>query len=184
MQDITSTTFGYIIAFLLPGLAALYALSLWSARIADILRTFLTSDSNIGLFLLVMATALGLGLLVTLLRWFLFERWLCKDPWWETADVTQLGIEAKLMAFRAATDEHYRYHQFFGGINVVLPFLYIGGLVHSWSETRLSLKLLSILLFVTIEYGLGIGAAHAYKIYGKRARFILEKDTPAAKGGS
>lgn len=61
LKDVTSTSFGYVIAFLLPGLAALYALGLWSAKIAGILSTFLTSNSNIGLFLLIIATALGLG---------------------------------------------------------------------------------------------------------------------------
>ena len=183
MKDVTSTSFGYIIAFLLPGLAALYTLGLWSETIAEILRTFLTSASNIGLFLLVTATALGLGLLVTVLRWFVFERWLCRDDSSTSADSNQLAIEGKLTAFRAATDEQYRYHQFFGGITVVLPFLYLGWLVHYWSETSVLLKLLSVLLFLIMEYGIAVGAIHAYERYVKLTEDLLRKDTPAVGGG-
>ena len=35
MKDVTSTSFGLLIAFLLPGLAAFYGLSLWSPEIPN-----------------------------------------------------------------------------------------------------------------------------------------------------
>jgi heme A synthase len=183
LKDVTSTSFGYIVAFLLPGLAALYALSLWSAKTAEILRTFLTSNSNIGLFLLVTATALGFGLLVSVFRAFLFQNWLYRGYRLQPSDFAQLSTEAKLTAYRAAIDETYRYHQFFGGITVVLPFLYLGWLLR-WNETNVWLKLLSVVLFIMIEYGIGKGAMVEYSTYVKRAKYILQKDTPAGEGGS
>jgi len=184
LKDVTSTSFGYIIAFLLPGLAALYALSLWSAKTAEMLRTFLTSNSNIGLFLLVIATALGLGLLVSVWRAFLFQRWFYRGDRLRPSDFAQLSSEAKLTAYRAAIDETYRYHQFFGGITVVLPFLYLGWLRGCWYETNILLKLLTVILFMMIEYGIGKGAMFEYNTYVQRAKYILEKDTPTSEGGS
>lgn len=184
MKDVTSTSFGYIIAYLLPGLAALYALALWSAKIAEILHTFLTSASNIGLFLLVIATALGLGLLVGVPRRFLFEGRLYKGDRLNDSDYAQLGSEAKLTAYRAAIDETYRYYQFYGGITVVLPFLYLGWLVHYWQATSLLVKLLSVLIFIISEYCAVKGAIEAHDTYMKRAKRILQKGTAAGKGGS
>ena len=182
MKDVTSTSFGYVIAFLLPGLTAFYALSLWSEIIAKVLSTFLTSNSNIGLFLLVLAIALGLGLLVAVPRGFLFERRLYKGDRLLESDYAQLGNEAKLTAYRAAIDETYRYYQFYGGIAVVLPFLYLGWLVHHW-QINLLLKLLSFLLFIIAEFGIAKGAMEAYDTYMKRAKHILRKETVASEGG-
>lgn len=139
-------------------------------------RTFLTSESNVGLFLLVLATALTLGLVVTVVRWLLFERWLCKSHRLNESDFAQLGVDAKLIAFRAAIDEHYRYHQFWGGMTVVLPFLFIGWLVHYWDGSSLLLKALSMLSLIAIEYVIGKGAIAAYTIYIARAKYILKKD--------
>ena len=43
-----------------------------------------------------------------------------------SADLAILGSDTKLAAFRAATDEHYRNHQFWGGMSIVLVLLYFG----------------------------------------------------------
>jgi len=176
LKDVTSTSFGLVIAFLLPGLAALYALALWAPSILEMFRTFLTSNSNIGLFLLVIAIALSLGLVVTVFRWFLFERWLCKSHCLNPFYFAQLSNDAKLVAFRAAIDEHYRYHQFWGGMTVILPVLYLGWLVNYWKGGSLLLKALSFLVFIGIEYVLGRGAVAAYTIFIARAKSILEQD--------
>lgn len=183
MKDVTSTSFGLLIAFLLPGLAALYALSLWSDSVSDVLRTFLKAESNVGLFLLILAASLTLGLLVTVFRWFLFELWLCKDDQLNEADFAQLGVETKFVAFRAAIDEHYRYHQFWGGLTVILPFLYAGWLYRYWITLSLSLKVLSVPIFIALEYAIGVGAKAAYQIFMVRAKYILEKESRILKGG-
>ncbi len=78
MKDVSSTTFGLLIAFLLPGFVGLYGLTYWSRGVSRLFDSFLTAQSSAGFFLLVTLAALVLGLQATLLRWLLFERWLCR----------------------------------------------------------------------------------------------------------
>ena len=61
MKDVTITSFGLIIAYLLPGFAGLYGLSFWSVHVSLIFSTFSTSASNIGLFLVVILASLIIG---------------------------------------------------------------------------------------------------------------------------
>lgn len=93
MQNLTDTAFGLIIAFFLPGLAGLYALGLWCPSVAVVFETFLTTESNVGLFLLVSGAAVAVGLQITLFRWVVFERWLCKGT--DARDAKRMqGVEA------------------------------------------------------------------------------------------
>jgi len=78
MNDATSTSFGLLIAFLLPGLAGLYAVTFWSADASALFENFLKVHSDVGYFLFMVLAALTVGLFVAMLRSFLFEFWLCR----------------------------------------------------------------------------------------------------------
>ncbi len=173
-KDITSTSFGLVIAFFLPGIAGLYALQSWSPMLKKVFEKFLAAESDVGLFLIVMLGALGLGLLVTLFRWLIFERLMCRAHRLTTADFAELGDEPTLMAFRAAVDEHYRYHQFWGGMFVVMPFLYIGSIMDDWKTLSTEFIFWTLLCFATVEVVTGIGACASYKLYVNRARRIMK----------
>ncbi len=118
-------------AYLLPGIVGLYSLTFWFARLRPISTTFLTADSNVGRFLLVVMASLAVGLLVNFLRWLLFEGW--RSDGLRSKDFAKLGSNpAMLEAFRARIDENFRHHQFGGGMNIVLLSLYAGWLKSSW----------------------------------------------------
>lgn len=122
MKDITNTTFGLIIAYLLPGLAALLTLAFAFPDVREMLEIFKKTESNIGLFLLVILAGIGLGLQVGVVRWLLIELPLTRWGWsLENADYRGLASEKIHAAFRTHIDEQYRYHQFFGGIAVIQP---------------------------------------------------------------
>lgn len=174
MKDVTSTSFGLVIAFLLPGFVGLYSLTFWSANVQEMFHTFLTAQSNLGLFLLVVLVALVIGLLVTPLRWLLFERFLCKSYFLTPDDFAELGTEAKLVAFRAATDELYRYHQFWGGTAIAMLPLYVGWLWDSWSFLNYAEISLSIIGFITVEVVTGLAAIEAYRRHITRSKRILK----------
>jgi hypothetical protein len=95
LKDVTSTSFGLLIAFLLPGLEASYALSLWSDSVAKVLNIFLTSSSNLGLFLLVLTGALTFGLVVAVFRWLVFELWICRRHKLRNSDFARLTIRGE-----------------------------------------------------------------------------------------
>src|SRR2546423_168178 len=121
MTDVTSTSFGLIIAYLLPGLSGFYAASYWSAKVADLFGKFLTAESNGGRFLIVVLVSLVVGLELSVFRFLVFEKWICRKDCLKPDEFGALRQDALLAAFRAAVDEHYRYHQFWGAMSVVIP---------------------------------------------------------------
>lgn len=174
MKDITSTTFGLVIAYLLPGLTALYAIALWSNDIRGMLGTFTKAESNVGLFFLVVLIALTLGLQVSAVRWVIYEKWLCKSHRLEPEMFANLGTSDKLLAFKAAVEEGYRYHQFWGGISVVAPILFFGYLYLNYLDFSGKLIGLYIFIFLVVEIFTCVAARFAYVNYIARARKIME----------
>jgi hypothetical protein len=174
MKDFTAPTFGLVIAYLLPGLSAFYGLTFWSKEVKKIFDIFLTTPSNIGLFFLVLLGSLILGLFSTVIRWLLYERWLCRRDRLSTSDFEKLGNEGKLTAFRASVDELYRYHQFYGSMTIVLLIPYVGWLIESLKSISATVVILSLLGFLIGECALGYAAYDVYKQYIKWSRRIME----------
>jgi hypothetical protein len=174
MTDITSTSFGLIVAFLLPGLTALMSLTFWSISVRRLFQAFLSAEANVGLFLLVVLTALTMGLLITVVRWVVFECWLCRSYKLQPGDYVSLGQKDRLEAYRAAVDEHYRYHQFWGGMTVALVMFYAGWW-HSVHSTLDCLSTLwSLLVFLVLEVLMVVAAIVAYRNYVMRSKSIMK----------
>lgn len=126
VKDLGSTSFGLLIAYILPGMAALYGLAVWIGPVQSLFEGFLTAESTMGLSLVVVLVSIALGLHITVLRELLFEKLICRSSKRCSEDLSELGRDGKLVAFRAAVDENYRYHQFWGGMFVALPLTYTG----------------------------------------------------------
>ncbi len=173
MKDVTSTSFGLVIAFLLPGLMMLYACSQWSEALRHVFETFLTVQSNVGLSILVLLVAVAVGLLVTVVRYMLFEVGICHKHRLAPADFARLNKENILAGFRAAVDEHYRYHQFWGGMVLVMPVLWIGVLKDVWGDGTSYKMVASWVLFLGFEGLIVYAACIAYQRYVERAKAIL-----------
>jgi hypothetical protein len=102
-KDLTTTSFGLVIAYLIPGFVGLYLMQSWNVGVRKAFDAFLTAESNVGLFLLVLVASLGVGLLINSVRWFLFERW--RSDRLRPHDFAQLGAtETRLAAFRVGLD--------------------------------------------------------------------------------
>lgn len=175
-MNITSTTFGLVIATLLPGLAALYGLTFWSPRVRQVFETFLTSDSNIGLFLLVILAALAMGLLLSALRWVVYER---DFPWAKhdrlsPDDFQSLTRTDCLPAFKTVVEEHYRYHQFFGGVSIAWPLIVGGWVWRESSSLGILLTIGAIVVGILLELLLYAAAKDARKQYIDRAKGVLK----------
>jgi hypothetical protein len=181
MKDITSTSFGLVIAYLLPGFAAFFALCFWSPPIQDLFSKFLVAESSVGSFLLVLICSLTAGLEVSIFRWILFEKVLCKSKKLDRTKFAHLSVEAKLTAFRAAVDEHYRYHQFWGGMAFAIPFIGVG-IVNASSGSTREKSCLGI-AFLIVEVVTIIAARSAFNNYIDRAANILEGFVHAERMG-
>lgn len=175
MPDVTSTSFGLVIAYLLPGLAGFYTLSLWSHRVDGVLNAFATANSTFGLSLLVVLASLTIGMILTIFEWLIYQKTM---DWFRSktlGDMTVLGKDStKLAAFRALADEHYRYHQFYAGMTIVIPFLFAGWEHKYWQVYTYGDYLLALAAVLTLEGCLAAGAAQAYRFYVDRGGQILK----------
>jgi hypothetical protein len=179
MTEITSTSFGLIIANLLPGLAGLAAFSFWSSYLTNLFRTFLETKSSVGLFLFVLSLSLIIGLQIATARWILFEKILAKVLNVQELTSTQwkrIDDPNKRAAFVAAIDEYYRYYQFSGGMTVVIPIFIIGWFwdpITTILEDNVWLGILTIVSVAALELLTGWAAYYSYSTTMQRASDIL-----------
>ncbi len=171
MKDLTSTSFAYIIAFLLPGLLAMYALNFWPADVARLPDPAFKAQATVGPSLILILMALGMGLCVSALRFFIFEKFLCRRHSFPPDMFAKLTKSNRLTSFRAVVDEHYRYHQFYGGCAVGFAVLYGGWLRNTWV---LSWHVVLIsLAFVVLEVVLFKTAINAFERYVARGDVVV-----------
>jgi hypothetical protein len=129
VRDLLAENFGLLIAYVVPGLAALWACALWDVKIGAWMAQAGTLDTTIGGFLILTVAALGAGMLVQALRFALFELLLPKSShalrWWPyltapSYEHRQRRDPEVRAALREITDQHYRYYQCHGGLSVAL----------------------------------------------------------------
>src|SRR5438552_9850816 len=118
-KDVTSTTFGLIIAYLIPGLAALYGLSFVSDRVDHWFTQIVAGESSAALFLLVVVVGILIGLQLSVLRTVIFENIICRDCGFKPELLKRISEEGRFAAYRMLIDEQLRYHQFWGAMSFV-----------------------------------------------------------------
>jgi hypothetical protein len=182
MKDLSSTSFGYLIAFLLPGIFGLYAFTYWFPQVGVILQPLLKADATVGPSLVFLSVAVGMGLCLSAVRFLIFEKLLCKAHHFPPNLFASLYKENKLTAFKAVVDEHYRYHQFYGGCGVAVLVLFAG-----WFFEHLTFNCQLVYLgigFILVELLLGSAARVSFIRYVDRGTVIVgtpEETNPTVK---
>jgi hypothetical protein len=172
-KDLTPTVFGYIVAYLLPGLAALVAVAFFLDPVANLLRSFATAQSSVGLFLFVLLLSLLMGMQLTAFRWLVFERLVYKSFALTAQELSVLRSAELAASFRLLIDEAYRYHQFFGAQVFVIPALFVGLMYRSniswYSGSALGIGS----LFLILEVVMWTTAAEGWRRYISRSHAFL-----------
>jgi len=175
MKDITPTYWGFIIAYLLPGIGGLYGLHFWSDTLKKILEVFINGQPTVGLSFMVLLAALTVGLIISAFRSVIFEEWICKTDKFSPGDFINLGNEEiKLTSFSAVVDQHYRYHQFWGGMSIVIPMIFLGWIIEFWKNNYVSKTIFGIIGFLILEPLLVDSAIVSFKNYIHRAKQIMK----------
>jgi hypothetical protein len=178
MPDVSSTFFGLTIAFLGPGMVGLFSLKYWLDSADRAFHTILSGNANAGLFLSVVLAAVVLGLVVSAVRWLIFEVTL-EGRFKLFAGLRLTDAEKhgrwdanRLSAYRAAIDETYRYHQLYGGLLVTFPGLFVGWVQShgDWSTSELILLWLG---FAAVEALMVAGALSGRKRYHEATKSIF-----------
>jgi hypothetical protein len=127
MTDVTRANFGYLIAYVLPGLLIVVKVSAYSATVRSWLGATPVDAPTVAGFLYVTLASVGAGLVVSALRWLVLDtihhHTGVPRPYWDFSKLPRA-----LAAFEGAVEAHYRYAQFYGNSLVALVIATIGGL--------------------------------------------------------
>jgi len=117
--------FPKFIAFLIPGFLSLWGLSRYVGDVRQWLGTASSASTSVGGFLFVVLASLGLGVFVSGVRYFLFDKFLLR--WGVPKQVSDEEEAARTDALTQAVyedlrDQFYRYYQFYANTAVALVF--------------------------------------------------------------
>lgn len=173
MADLGSTTIGFLVAYLLPGLTASIAAAFWFRPIAKIFEG-LIAQQNLALGALGATLAVIAGIFLTLFRALIFEEALFRSRRLAPEDEAELASdEQAFKVFRSLVDGVYRYHQFWGAMVLVLPFL-IGGVIKAASPSG-AVTVAAIAVGLVVEAATAWAAYKTYDRYLTRTRMVLQK---------
>ncbi len=123
MSEIRNDNFGVIIAYLLPGMIALWGISILSDTVRSWFGATSESAATVGGFLHVTLASLAAGLLIGALRWGIVDsihhRTGVRKPDWNFRQMRR-----EFHVFEGLVENHYRYYQFFGGTLISTIILY------------------------------------------------------------
>ena len=179
-REVSINDFGLVIAYLLPGLLALWG----TTYLTDTLRPWFgsppTNMPTIGGFLYVTLASIAAGMTVSTVRWLLLDtfhhRTGIPPP---RSDFAHL--KESVAAFGVLVDIHYRYYQWNANSLIALVFVYFA---RRWSQgiwsmpvgwTDLGFLLLALVLFLGSRDSLA-------KYYLRTGQLLQERRSRAAMG--
>ncbi len=151
VEETLHRSFGYIVAYILPGLVALWAASLIWNQIP--ISTYLDSRAELSAsaWLFVIFGSLGIGLIVSSVRWLLIDA-IHHRTGIVSPKIDFARLQDRQDAFLTAVEHNYRYYQFYANLFVSLVFALFASLAQVsglWSaKTYGAVIALSALLFI------------------------------------
>jgi hypothetical protein len=174
MGDFGSTTFGYLIAYFLPGFVASAGTGLISDDVGGVF-TKVIDQQNLPLALMGAVGALVAGLFLSLLRAIIFEEIVWRSSRLSADDYTSLAEnEDKFRAYDRFIDEAYRYHQLWGGMAFAIPILCFGLLSKGGSELDTIETAVIVAVSVVLEASSIWATSAMYKRYLVRVQRVLQ----------
>lgn len=121
MKDITDKNFGLLIAYLLPGITALWGVSFLSPTVRSWFGATAHSNVTVGGFLYVTLAAVGAGMLASKIRWAVIDAIHhatgVHPPTWDYSK-----LQGNIEGFRVLVEDLYRYYQFAANSIVAILF--------------------------------------------------------------
>jgi hypothetical protein len=179
VQQSPPFNFGLVVAYLVPGFVVLWGAS----YLSPILRTWLATPPDnlptVGGLLYVTVASLAAGMTISAIRWAVFDtlhhRTGVAPPRWDFAT-----LPAKLEAYHALIEIHYRYYQLHSHLFVALAFAYGARFFATpWWAYRVGVVDLG---FIIVSVVLFLASRDALRKYYRRAGELLKPST-SRKGG-
>lgn len=178
-MDTVHRNFGLVIAFLIPGLVALWGLSYFSPTLANWLSVAPGREPTIGSFLHVALGSLALGLIVSAVRWAVIDT-LHHETGVPCPAFDFSKLQENLEAFVLSVEWYYRYYQFYSNMAVSIASLTLCRAVSGVSQ-----GLYEVAGILALEAILIAASRDSLKRYYQRVGNLLgtlKKAEPTPKG--
>ncbi len=152
MNEVSSSNFGVLIAFLVPGFIVLWGMSYFSATVSLWLSGAGTTPT-VGGFMFVTLASVAAGVTISTVRWAVLDtihRWTgLPPPKWDFS-----RLQDNIAAYNVLNDIHYKFYQFHGNALMALVFVYAARRIHDGIMTTpvglfdVGFLILSVVLFV------------------------------------
>jgi hypothetical protein len=152
VKEVSSSNFGLLIAFLLPGFTVLWGVSYFSGTVRNWLSGAGTTPT-VGGFMFVTLASVAAGVIVSTVRWAVLDtihRWTgLRQPTWDFS-----RLQDNVAAYNVLNDIHYKFYQFHGNALFALFFVYVSRRIHlgifsaSFGLLDLGFVILSVILFI------------------------------------
>jgi len=123
MSTLSNQNFGLIIAYLLPGFAALWGVSYFSPTVESWINASQQGSPTVAGFMYVTLASLAAGVTVSAVRWALVDHLHhatgIVPPAWKFAH-----LEKKLQGYLTLIENHYRYYQFYANMFIAAAFAF------------------------------------------------------------
>jgi hypothetical protein len=171
VRDVTTNNFGLLIAFVLPGFVLLWGIAPYSSTISGWLGQTTTDAPTVGGFLYVTLVSVGLGQLVSTLRWLLIDTihhhtGIQKPNW----SFSQLRSKETVAAFDRFVEDHYRYYQFHANGLVAITL----AMILRWHAV--GFRLTDVVLLLLCDALLFVGSRDNLQRYYRRAESVLSAE--------
>ena len=169
VNDVTNQNFGLLIAFVLPGFILLWGLQPHSAMITGWLGHAATDVPSVGGFLYITMASVGVGQLVSTLRWLLIDtlhhRTGVRPPRWDFRK-----LKDRVTAYDRLIEIHYRYYQFHANSLLAVS---ISALL-CWLDRGFRAR--EFFLLLVIDTLLYLGSRDNLQKYYRRVEELLARD--------
>jgi hypothetical protein len=168
--------FGLVIAYVLPGMLGLYAVSFYVPVIGEWFGVARQQEATVGGFLFVLLASIGMGVFLQALSWAFLDRFM---PRISALDLTKRTGDVEL-AYQDLREQHLRYSQFYANTLIALVLVFVAWY---WAAPRTHVAVLVRLgLLLLVGFVLFRAAVDALERYeNKRAKLLgLPKTKDAA----
>ncbi len=170
MKEVSGRNFGLLIAYVLPGFAAVLAAGRYLPPAQSLVLSFGPDAPTVGGFLYVTLASVGVGLTLSTIRWLVVDTLhhltgVQRPPWDDSK------LQERLDAFESLVDNHYRYYQYYantliaGFLFLLCRFVEVGGCLGALAWADWSIVGLIVMYWA--------GSRDTLKRYYTRASFLL-----------
>jgi len=173
-MPVTTDSFGFLIAYLIPGFLLLWGLGPSVPLFREWLSMPTAAAPTVGSFLFATIASMAAGLLLSAIRWAIVDRLYHRtgipEPRWNFA-----AISDRLPAFEGIVTNHYRFYQAYSNALVALLIVYIVSLGTRRGE-EIALLSWDDVLFVVVASILILASRDCLRKYYARANDLMSSE--------